>query len=213
MRNSRSLSGRSPVPTTPTPSPSSPWTRSSFRARSALLPLLAATVLAGCAGGTTVRPDGSVASTEKSQWVFPLYRYSRKEGRKTFYPLMVIPISLAADEPDHDDGWSSRPESGGDRPAWSDDGTRSPTVARDESSSVEPGVWDASLPPSGSTAADPGLASAGGLQHRVAKGDTLYGLARRYYGDGKAWTRIAEANRDIVQSPERIPVGTSLRIP
>jgi len=47
----------------------------------------------------------------------------------------------------------------------------------------------------------------------MQRGDTLYGLARRYYGDGKLWTRIAEANRDKFRDVTAIPVGTVLVIP
>jgi 5'-nucleotidase/UDP-sugar diphosphatase len=49
--------------------------------------------------------------------------------------------------------------------------------------------------------------------YAMQRGDTLYGLARRYYGDGKLWTRIAEANRDKFRDVTAIPVGTVLVIP
>ena len=49
--------------------------------------------------------------------------------------------------------------------------------------------------------------------HTVQKGDTLYGLARRYYGDGKLWTKILEANRDKIKSETTIPIGAVLTIP
>ena len=49
--------------------------------------------------------------------------------------------------------------------------------------------------------------------YAMQRGDTLYSLARRYYGDGKLWTRIAEANRDKFRDVTAIPVGTVLVIP
>ncbi|KPJ71461.1 MAG: hypothetical protein AMS14_09105, partial [Planctomycetes bacterium DG_20] len=49
--------------------------------------------------------------------------------------------------------------------------------------------------------------------YAVQRGDTLYGLARRYYGDGKLWTRIADANRDKFRDVTAIPIGTILVIP
>ena len=49
--------------------------------------------------------------------------------------------------------------------------------------------------------------------YAMQRGDTRYGLARRYYGDGKLWTRIAEANRDKFRDVTAIPVGTVLVIP
>jgi len=47
----------------------------------------------------------------------------------------------------------------------------------------------------------------------VRRGDTLYGIARRLYGDGKLWTLIRDANRDRIADINAIPVGTELRIP
>jgi len=49
--------------------------------------------------------------------------------------------------------------------------------------------------------------------YTMQPGDTLYSLARRYYGDGKLWTRIAEANRSKFRNVTTIPVGTVLTIP
>ncbi|HUU92622.1 MAG TPA: LysM peptidoglycan-binding domain-containing protein [Phycisphaerae bacterium] len=49
--------------------------------------------------------------------------------------------------------------------------------------------------------------------YTMQRGDTLYSLARRYYGDGKLWTRIAEANRSKIRDVTTIPVGTLLVIP
>ncbi len=46
--------------------------------------------------------------------------------------------------------------------------------------------------------------------HTVKKGDTLWALASYYHGNGKAWSRIAEANR--IQGTH-IPVGMELTIP
>jgi len=49
--------------------------------------------------------------------------------------------------------------------------------------------------------------------YTMQPGDTLYSLARRYYGDGNLWTRIAEANRSKFRNVTTIPVGTVLTIP
>jgi len=47
----------------------------------------------------------------------------------------------------------------------------------------------------------------------VQPGDTLYGIAQRFYGDGKLWTVIYDFNRDRIPSPQAMRVGTELRIP
>lgn len=49
--------------------------------------------------------------------------------------------------------------------------------------------------------------------HVVAKRDTLYALARQYYGDQRRWKDIYEANRSALVDPNKISVGQSLLIP
>ena len=50
-----------------------------------------------------------------------------------------------------------------------------------------------------------------GKQHVVASGDTLWELARSYYGDATMWTKIAEANPSA--NPNDLVVGETLMIP
>jgi nucleoid-associated protein YgaU len=47
----------------------------------------------------------------------------------------------------------------------------------------------------------------------VQAGDTLSKIAQRYYGDAALYTKIFEANRDILKDPNRISPGQKLRIP
>ena len=48
---------------------------------------------------------------------------------------------------------------------------------------------------------------------RVAPGETLATLARRFYGDERMASRIWEANRDRLRSPELVVAGMELRLP
>jgi len=48
---------------------------------------------------------------------------------------------------------------------------------------------------------------------RVAPGETLASLARRFYGDERMAARIWEVNRDRLRSPELVVVGMELRLP
>ena len=51
--------------------------------------------------------------------------------------------------------------------------------------------------------------------YTVAKGDTLGGIARKYYGKASAWKRIQEANKDVLKGKDKtlIRPGMKLQIP
>lgn len=49
--------------------------------------------------------------------------------------------------------------------------------------------------------------------YTVQSGDTLYGIARQFYGQASLWTIIFEANRDILSEPSQIKPGQMLIIP
>lgn len=68
-------------------------------------------------------------------------------------------------------------------------------------------AWDAPMP-----AAAP-IAAPVARTHVVRKGDTLFVLARHYYGDQSQWRRIWDANKAALPDPNRIKVGQSLSIP
>lgn len=49
--------------------------------------------------------------------------------------------------------------------------------------------------------------------HDVASGDTLSGIAKKYYGDANQYMKIFEANKPMLSHPDKIYVGQKLRIP
>ena len=53
----------------------------------------------------------------------------------------------------------------------------------------------------------------GGKTYTVVAGDSLSKIAKREYGDGNAWNRIYEANRDIIKNPDLIYPGQTLEDP
>jgi LysM repeat protein len=53
----------------------------------------------------------------------------------------------------------------------------------------------------------------GFAQYTVLSGDTLSGIAQKYYNDASRWPIIYEANRYQIQDPDRIFAGQVLRIP
>ena len=49
--------------------------------------------------------------------------------------------------------------------------------------------------------------------YEIVSGDTLSGIAGKFYGDGSAYMRIFEANREVIKDPDKIYVGQKIRIP
>lgn len=47
----------------------------------------------------------------------------------------------------------------------------------------------------------------------VEKGDTLSAIAQRVYGQASAWKRIFDANRDLLDDPDLIKPGQTLKLP
>ena len=47
----------------------------------------------------------------------------------------------------------------------------------------------------------------------IERGDTLSHIARRYYGNADTWPRLFEANREVIQDPDRIFPGQKIRVP
>ncbi|MBK7405236.1 MAG: LysM peptidoglycan-binding domain-containing protein [Phycisphaerales bacterium] len=51
------------------------------------------------------------------------------------------------------------------------------------------------------------------VRHTVQKNESLFGIAKQYYGDGSKWRKIAEANSGLVKADGRIEPGMTLTIP
>lgn len=49
--------------------------------------------------------------------------------------------------------------------------------------------------------------------YTVKKGDSLWAIAKKYYGDGSKWPRIFDANRSKIKNPNLIYPGQKLSIP
>lgn len=51
-------------------------------------------------------------------------------------------------------------------------------------------------------------------KYTVVKGDTLWGIAKKYYGDGSKYKKIYDANKKVIGSdPNLIKLGQVLTIP
>lgn len=49
--------------------------------------------------------------------------------------------------------------------------------------------------------------------HTVKRGDTLWALAKKFYGSGAKFPTIYEANKDKIKKPDLIQIGWVLKIP
>ena len=56
-------------------------------------------------------------------------------------------------------------------------------------------------------------AAAAAKTYTVKSGDTLSAIAREHLGDGNAYMKIFEANRDQLSDPDKIKPGQVLKIP
>jgi nucleoid-associated protein YgaU len=48
---------------------------------------------------------------------------------------------------------------------------------------------------------------------KVRRGDSLWRIAKRYYGNGRRWTRIYNANRRKIQDPDFLKPGRRIYLP
>ncbi len=69
------------------------------------------------------------------------------------------------------------------------------------------------IPSSYVAESDGGAALASQQYHVVVKKDTLFGLARQYYGSASRWRDIYDANRSVIGDPNKIRIGDRLMIP
>jgi nucleoid-associated protein YgaU len=49
--------------------------------------------------------------------------------------------------------------------------------------------------------------------YTIVSGDTLWGIASKFLGNGSKYMEIFEANREVIEDPDKIFVGQKIRIP
>lgn len=115
-------------------------------------------------------------------------------------PISRAPVDAGNGEPANAPLYASnRPVAATPAPAQSFPQTPAPRVATPVPP-TRPGTGNAPASPSG-------------RRHIVAKGDTLFNLAQRYYGDRSRWRDIYGANRDVMRAENDLRIGIELRIP
>ncbi len=51
------------------------------------------------------------------------------------------------------------------------------------------------------------------VKYKVVQGDTLWSIAKRYYGQGDKWDVIFSANKDVIKNPDVIMENSIIEIP
>jgi LysM repeat protein len=82
------------------------------------------------------------------------------------------------------------------------------SITLTEASDPAPAVGPVSSPPPPPPAPPPVRRT-----HRVVSGDTLWGIAKRYYGNGALWPRVFDANRNLIKDPHWIYPGQVFTVP
>lgn len=53
----------------------------------------------------------------------------------------------------------------------------------------------------------------GQVEYTIGKGDTLSKIAKDHFGSANRWREIFEANRDVIDDPDRIFPGQVIKLP
>ena len=118
-------------------------------------------------------------------------------------------FSKSEDEPDAKAGKPSAEA----RKDASTDASATEAIAPDSIAS-EHGAAEPPRVEAGTANAEPASGEGGGERvYTVVSGDTLWRIAERQYGNGANYMKIFEANTDVLEHPDHIQPGQTLRIP
>ena len=116
-------------------------------------------------------------------------------------PMITIPVTPAETPPAADEA-----------PVTYAPVQPAPTVP-DEAPVIQAVPFSAPTRPAGTRSTATRTAATAGRTHTVAKGDTLFSLAQKYYGNRSKWRDIYAANRDVLPSETGLKPGMQLKIP
>lgn len=128
-------------------------------------------------------------------------------GAKPGAARTATPVTPSAQKPD-----AARPETPGAAPSPAES-SRPPVRTPQITAGTEAAILEPPRPVvTVETPAPREKTSALPATYTWQAGDRLFLVARRFYGDGRLWTKIVEAN-EAIQTMSEIPVGTVLLIP
>jgi nucleoid-associated protein YgaU len=68
--------------------------------------------------------------------------------------------------------------------------------------------------PKSTAPGSPAPTTAGGAKtYEIKSGDTLSAIAQRHYGNANEWRKIYEANRNVIEDPDKIYPGQKITLP
>jgi len=133
------------------------------------------------------------------------------------------PISAPESLASNDEPTVATADSPDERPAAlqhdsiSDADDESPDAAGSIAESIQESPPTPSTPPEAASASSVSTRSAPGVSsvryYTVQEGDTLYGIARRIYGEGRHWKAVYDANRDLIDDARELTLGWKLELP
>ena len=111
-----------------------------------------------------------------------------------------------------------RPQNQPERPAVLQPGARPPLPRLTQFEDVATGQPEPAALPSGAAqramvSEDRSLPPPVARLHTIVNGDTLERISRRYLGDAAWADAIYQANRNIISDRDRLPLGTTIKIP
>jgi nucleoid-associated protein YgaU len=59
----------------------------------------------------------------------------------------------------------------------------------------------------------PAASSSAMVEYTIQKDDTLQKISKKFYNSFSKWSKIYEANKDVIGDPDRIKAGTVIKIP
>ena len=71
----------------------------------------------------------------------------------------------------------------------------------------------AAQPAAGAKAAAPAAPKPAPRFYTIESGDNLSKIAKQFYGDANQWQKLFEANREVIQDPDKIYPGQQIRVP
>jgi nucleoid-associated protein YgaU len=203
----------------------------------ALMVVLAAGVLAGCSTVKQIEVRSYIQDKERvdqemegnAGYIFGTPKEPVVKSAKTTRRVYVVEFSKSADKVavqektvvDQSSAAQPAVEADSAQPALESSVAEEPVVYESEPVMEEPAAQEprVEIPriddePAAEEARQNAASSSGGYtEYTVTKDDTLQKIAKKFYNSYSKWTKIYEANKEKIKSPDHIKPGMTIKIP